>query len=231
MEKKNNTIKEAFKKLKYFLTPSPKWKGSTDYWENRYLKGGNSGSGSYNHLAQFKAEVINKFVTDNNVNTVIEWGCGDGNQLLLAKYPQYVGLDVSHEVIKQCKELFINDENKRFICIEGSDFVYDEKAELALSLDVIFHLVEDDVYETYMKRLFSSSNKYVCIYSCNNNEEYYKDLNLKQHVRPRKFTDWIDKNVSGKWRQKSFVKNQYPYDPDNKDNSSWSDFYFYEISD
>lgn len=59
MEKKINTIKEAYRKLKNFLTPSPKWTGSTDYWKNRYLEGGNSGAGSYNNLAQFKAEVIN----------------------------------------------------------------------------------------------------------------------------------------------------------------------------
>ena len=32
---------------------------SKDYWEKRYSKGGNSGAGSYNNLALFKASIIN----------------------------------------------------------------------------------------------------------------------------------------------------------------------------
>src|SRR5215210_4430947 len=32
-----------------------------------------------------------------------------------------------------------------------------ESAELALSLEVIYHLVEDEVFESYMRRLFGSS--------------------------------------------------------------------------
>ena len=38
------------------------WNGSRNYWENRYHAGGNSGAGSYNLLAKFKAEVINDYV-------------------------------------------------------------------------------------------------------------------------------------------------------------------------
>lgn len=227
-----NLIKRACEKVSRKLQSfsnkitrqNTEWEGSTKYWQNRYLNGGNSGSGSYNNLAQFKAEVINKFVIDNKVNTVIEWGCGDGNQLLLAEYPHYIGLDVSNDAIKLCTGLFKNDVNKSFICIEEGDFVFVEKADLTLSLDVIFHLIEDDVYETYMRRLFASSNKFVCIYSCDDEDQHFA-----KHVRHRKFTDWIDKNVGDKWKLKSFVKNPYPYDPNNKNHTSWSDFYFYEF--
>ena len=35
---------------------------SRKYWNNRYAKGGTSGEGSYNHLAQFKGDVINNFI-------------------------------------------------------------------------------------------------------------------------------------------------------------------------
>ena len=35
---------------------------SKKYWNNRYVKGGNSGAGSYNNLAQFKGDVINNFI-------------------------------------------------------------------------------------------------------------------------------------------------------------------------
>src|SRR5678815_1312722 len=70
--------------------------GSAEYWEERYREGGNSGSGSYNRLARYKADVLNKFVEDNNISSVIEFGSGDGAQLKLASYPRYIGVDVSH---------------------------------------------------------------------------------------------------------------------------------------
>src|SRR5687768_6622655 len=51
---------------------------SNQYWDDRYLIGGNSGAGSYDRLAQFKADVLNKFAYDRDVSSVIEFGCGDG---------------------------------------------------------------------------------------------------------------------------------------------------------
>jgi len=36
---------------------------SKKYWNDRYVKGQTSGAGSYNQLAQFKANVINDFVS------------------------------------------------------------------------------------------------------------------------------------------------------------------------
>ena len=84
-------------------------KSSKDYWEERYANGGNSGPGSYNHLAKFKAFVINDFVKKNNISTVIEWGSGDCNQLTLANYKNYIGFDVSQTAVKICQNKFYND--------------------------------------------------------------------------------------------------------------------------
>lgn len=93
-----------------------KWTCSADYWERRYQSGGDSGAGSYNRLALFKAEILNEFVKSNNISSVIEWGCGDGNQLKLAQYPQYMGIDVSAKAIEICKEKFYEDSSKQFYC-------------------------------------------------------------------------------------------------------------------
>jgi hypothetical protein len=40
-----------------------------------------------------------------------------------------------------------------------------ERADLAMSLDVIFHLVEDAVYDQYLERLFAAGERYVVVYS------------------------------------------------------------------
>lgn len=196
---------------------------SEDYWNQRYESGGNSGSGSYNRLAEYKASVLNEFVENEKIDLVLEWGCGDGNQLNLAKYKRYVGYDVSEKAIEICKEKFANDKTKQFICCGNAQFHNEIKGELVLSLDVIYHLVEDDVFEQYMERLFESSNKYVCIYASNFNEQ------TVMHVKHRKFTDWIEHNVGDRWKLEKMIKNIYPYEKTNPDNTSVSDFYFYRL--
>ena len=62
-----------------------KFPGSRDYWEQRYSSGSNSGDGSRGKLAEFKAEIINSLVKDKKIESVIEFGCGDGNQLLCSR--------------------------------------------------------------------------------------------------------------------------------------------------
>jgi len=192
---------------------------SYSYWENRYLEGGNSGTGSYDHLAQFKAEIINEFVNKNNINSVIELGCGDGNQLSYMSYPQYIGFDVSDEALKLCREKFKFDISKQFFRLSQYSC---EKADLVLSLDVIFHLVEDDIFENHMRLLFAASSKYVIIYSSNKNVQ---DKIQPIHVRHRMFTTWVDNNIIG-WTLLCVIPNKYAI-PTGKACSSFSDFYIY----
>ena len=196
-------------------------KNSREYWEKRYATGGNSGSGSYNYLAKFKAEIINNFVNKHNINTVIEWGSGDCNQLSYANYKNYIGYDVSQTAINICLKKFKNDSTKKFIHLTNN-FVNENKADLTLSLDVIYHLVEDNVFDLYMNNLFNSSNKFVCIYSSNSN------IGGWMHVRNRKFTDWIDKYMSNNWKLIDYIPNKYHLKQKNFQETSFADFYFYE---
>lgn len=193
---------------------------SPTYWENRYKNSGNSGAGSYGRLAEFKADVINSFITENQIKTVIEFGCGDGNQLSLLKIPFYIGYDVSISVIAKLQEKFNADMNKLFYHI--SNYYKKEKPDLTLSLDVIYHLIEDDVYNDYMEKLFDTSNKYVIIYSCNRN-----DLVNDSHIKYRVFLSWVLNNRP-EFKLIKIIENKYPYDKADPNNTSWSDFYIFE---
>src|SRR5258706_45661 len=97
------------------VTPGLWFRGSGRYWESRYVSGGTSGAGSYGVQAEYKASFLNSFVADNNVRTVVEFGCGDGNQLRLAAYPSYLGLDVSSKAVHMCIEAFRSDQSKSFL--------------------------------------------------------------------------------------------------------------------
>ncbi len=194
--------------------------GSKKYWDDRYVQSGNSGSGSYGRLALYKAEFLNQFVEKNKIDKVIEFGSGDGHQLTLAKYPIYVGFDVSPKALDVCKDLFKDDPSKSFLLVTEEN-VNKEKATLTLSLDVIYHLIEDEVYEAYMKTLFATSTQYVIIYASNYDER------IAPHVLSRKFTNWVKQHASH-WELITHEKNRYPYDPNDPDHTSISDFYVYK---
>jgi|SRR5215469_8835780 len=199
---------------------SLRFSGSGSFWERVYREGGTSGPGSYGRLAEFKAQVLNDFVQARNIRTVIEFGCGDGAQLRLARYPKYVGADVASVSIAQCSTLFAQDPTKRFYL---TDHLPENigKFDLALSLDVIYHLVENSVFHTYMRRLFETSERYVIVYASN-----YDALTQAPHVRHRKFTAWIDKNAPD-WRADGYIHNRFPFDAQNPEETSHSDFYFF----
>lgn len=59
----------------------------------------NSGIVSNGKFARFKADTINRFVLDYHVRSVIEFCRGDGNQLKHARYPRYLGFDVSKTAV------------------------------------------------------------------------------------------------------------------------------------
>lgn len=197
---------------------------SAQYWDERYRLQGNSGAGSYGRLAQFKAEVINCFVEHQSVSSVMEFGCGDGNQLSLARYPRYVGYDVAESALELCRTRFADDASKTFSLAPSWQ---GEEAELVLSLDVIYHLVEDEVFERYMTTLFRAATRFVIVYA-SNDEGLNRLLGSHvKHVRHRKFTDWIAANIAAPWRLMGFVPNIYPFSRHDQENTSFADFYIF----
>ncbi len=198
-----------------------RFEGSAAYWDRRYREGGNSGAGSYNRLAQFKAQVLNEFVETRRIQTVVEFGTGDGAQLSLAAYPRYIGVDVSPTVIVALKKRFLSDHTKSFFTTTDYN---SPSSELALSLDVIYHLVEDEVFETYMRRLFAAATRHVVIYSSNEDKAW-----AAQHVRHREFTRWVEEREP-KWRLEKRVLNAFRFDEQDQENTSFADFFIYSLA-
>ena len=198
------------------------------YWDTRYRNGGNSGTGSYGDMGNYKAQFLNNFVAIHNIQSVIEFGCGDGNQLSLSRYPKYLGLDVSATAIRLCTERFAADPSKTFfnydpLRFDGQDTRF--RSELALSLDVIYHLVEDTSFELYMRNLFSSASRYAIIYSSDNDRPLARPA---AHVRPRKFTDWI-RDHAPQWTLCERLANPFPLSAD-ETTGTFSEFHVFAVS-
>jgi len=190
---------------------------SDDYWEQRYREGGNSGCGSYGHLAEYKAKVVNEFISSNQIQSVIEFGSGDGNQLSLLRPPRYIGLDVAPSALERLRKRFAEDNTKSFHLYgpQVDPASTGLRAELGLSLDVIYHLVEDAVFEKYMRDLFGASERFVMIYSSN-----VPSSGTAPHVRRRQFSDFIEGQLP-QWRLVEHLENPHRTE-------SRSDFFIYE---
>lgn len=174
-----------FGSLRFFIRRL-RYPGSLVYWEVRYASGGHSGAGSSGRLAAYKAEWLNCFVTGQGIHSVVEFGCGDGQQLQLACYPAYTGLDVAPSAIARCRRLFAGDESKQFALYQPFQFKPEAvQADLSLSLEVIFHLTEDAVYRLYMQHLFAASRRWVVVFSSDEDDQTGGRF---PHFRPRRFT-------------------------------------------
>lgn len=156
---------------------------SKQYWEDRYYKGGNSGNGSYGVSADLKSTYINSIIKKYNIQTINDLGHGDGNQIgLLKGFKQYTGYDVSSSARERCISQY--KDNRRYTFIDSlSQF---KPSDLVMSLDVLYHLTEYEVFEAYLKDLFSLG-EYVLIYA--------QDIEVQgdSHVVSRRFTPYIER--------------------------------------
>jgi hypothetical protein len=205
------------------VVKQPHFTDSATYWRTRYASGGDSGAGSYGRFGGFKADVINRFVQEKKVTGVIEFGCGDGHQLSLASYPSYTGVDISDDAIHTCRAKFMNDATKTFLL--ASEYT-GQTAELALSLDVVYHLVEDNVFEAYMARLFDAAERYVIVYSSDTDRI---DGPRDPHVKHRCFSAWVVTHRPN-WVRIAHIPNRYPSSGD-PFTGSFADFHVYSRRD
>ena len=191
--------------------------GTIAYWEHRYRENGTSGLGSRGVLARFKARFVNDYVREHDICSVVDLGAGDGHQLRLFRLPRYVGLDTSETAIRRLRQQFAGDDSKEFFLHDGRAINGDVRlrGELVLSLDVIYHLVEDEVFERYMHDLFHCAESHVIIYS-SNSEPFWR---VSRHVRDRRFSSYVEDHFPA-WRLERTVKN--PFSP-----LSRSDFFVY----
>ena len=141
----------------------------TDYWERRYEAGKRgSGPGSRGREADRKASFINALIEEHRVRRVIDWGCGDGEVARRINSRRYIGLDVSEAALAICRER-VELPRRHWLHFDGLTAPDLPPGDLALSLDVIFHLTDDALYRKHLDFVFASA-PLVCIHSSNRDE-------------------------------------------------------------
>ena len=110
---------------------------------------------------------------------------------------------MSRSAIRLCKRRFAEDSTKSFFLYESDSFVDHAgllAADLAISLDVVYHLIEDRIFDEYMGHLFAAGERYFVVYSTNEVRE-----GTAPHVRDRQFSLWVDHHCPG-WRLMEVVR-------------------------
>lgn len=201
-------MKSVISRLLLNLAAQANTLSSARYWNLRYRTGGDSGSGSFGDLATHKADFLNSFVKTHAIESVLELGCGDGNQLAHYTFPRYIGLDVSPYAIRKCVTRFGADRTKTFIAVSPSD-IHDPlgvlRADLAISIDVVYHLVEDEIFTDHLRLLFTAASKWAIVYSSNFEPEHW----TFRHVRHREFLPVVQSAFPGWVYDKTLTEGKY----------------------
>lgn len=185
------------------------------WWDEWYARGHTSGPGSRGFLAQYKADVLNEFVRSHSIQSAIEFGCGDGYNLALISYPEYIGLDISPTSVRMCEQQFKNDPTKQFMQYTPASFVNKgfKAVDLVLCIDVLYHVLEEQDYVKTLDDIFSFDAPYVILYTTLNEKwnggyseifhrdvlkylakypyDYYVIENKYKHVEGGSTADWV----------------------------------------
>jgi len=130
--------------------------------------------------------------------------------------PAYTGLDASEHALRYCAGRF---PQHRFLPLSQAEQA--GPADLCLSVDVMFHLIEDSVFADHLAALFGAASGLVLIYA-SNTDQAWPDA----HVRHRRFTTTIAARFPD-WRLCAHLPNPFPYDPAQPAATSFADFFVY----
>lgn len=131
------------------------------YWEERYKGGGTSGKGSVGAEKEWKWSVIDRYGA--RLDDVIDVGCGDLSFWDARPLPErYIGIDISPTVIERNKTKL---PNLKFICSSADRLLDIGRSRTVLCLDVLFHIMDDDVYEKILENLAAYSSGLIFVHT------------------------------------------------------------------
>lgn len=105
-----------------------------------------SGRGSLDEFATPYVEWLTKFITEHNINTIVDLGCGDfriGQRICSAVSTNYVGVDIVPELIAHNQSQFGSPR----VCFRCADIIEDAlpDGEICLIRQVLQHLSNNQI--------------------------------------------------------------------------------------
>ena len=184
--KKNQDVATTFKNI----YSDKRWGGTED---EKF----NSGAGSEDSISIRFIEFANKYITENNIKSIVDLGCGDfrvGSKIISPEIEKYIGIDVVDELIIHHQKTYGSD----VVSFQCLNIINDElpDAELCMIRQVLQHLSNQQVAEILIKL------------------RKYKYLIICDHIPGGKFTPNKDKKHGADIRLKynsGLVFNEEPF--------------------
>lgn len=183
------------------------------YWNKRYSAGLNSGQGSIGELRKFKWDTILSKTTIKN-KSVLDYGCGDlsfWKDHIHPEVKKYTGYDISEFIILNHKQKWLDIHPR----VSFTHNIVDvPKHDLVFCFDVLFHIIDENLFNYTLKNLISRAKDLLFIYTWRKNPLRYQF----------KFPPFTKKGFLIKTRIEKITDNEYQKYRDFSD-------YFYKFTE
>ena len=132
-------------------------------WNHHYEAGGKSAEDdNYREPTRWKHDILNRFYTPGK-DTIIDVGCGDLQFWKddLTPGDKYTGIDISETIAAKNHEKY---PNQTFIAA-SSDHTQNIKADVVICIDMLYHIMDDEVYLKTLGNLKKYAGSTILIYT------------------------------------------------------------------
>lgn len=136
-------------------------------WNKHYENGGKSAEdNNYLEPTRWKHDILNRYYTPGK-DTIIDVGCGDLQfwNGYLRPEDRYMGIDISQEIINRHRK---NHPNQHFIT-SSSDQGWDISADVVICIDMLYHILDDDVYIKTLQNIKRYAKRNILIFTWHKN--------------------------------------------------------------
>lgn len=130
---------------------------------DKNIWGGSGGGSTPENTVQYR-DLLQRFLKEFNIKSVIDWGCGDWGFSHLIDWTgiHYTGIDVVQSVIDANREKYRKLTGVQFYCCDGST-TCGMKADLLIVKDVLQHWSNEQINHFLSDATVWSDFKYILI--------------------------------------------------------------------
>jgi len=143
-----------------------------DYWYERGKVYQKEFKSSQSQLHTVQEKMLIDYLKSLSFETVLEFGCGFGRitKLMLENFSikKYTAFDLSSHQINNAKKFCENFNNVWFVQTTIQDFEPEEKYDLVLGVEVLLHVLPNDIHNV-LNKLVSLSNYHLIHMDFNSN--------------------------------------------------------------
>jgi len=167
----------------------------SDFWENRYCSGGNSGAGSRGGEAEWKIARIVELAARHGVRSILDLGSGDGYlaRRLMERLPRdvvYQGVDIAPSAVSLAESQALPSMQ-----FDVGDFTggFRGSADLVLCMDVLFQLSTPEKHRAAIDSICRSFGKLAVVVAWSEGivEQYRGQFAAHTFYRPFEVPDGI----------------------------------------